>query len=193
MRIHVLVFDGFDLLDVFGPVEPLTAAGWEVELVHMDGPRWVTAQQGFRIEATAALGGPDPIDGLIVPGGGWLNRAEHGAWAEVQNGHLTHAIADLSARTPWLASVCSGGMILASAGLLAGRRATTNRACFDEFRPLVGEVIDARVVDDGDRITAGALSSGLDLGLHLVSRFVGADAADDVSRRLEYPPRTGQA
>ena len=79
-------------------------------------------------------------------------------------------------------------MVLASAGLLEGRRATTNRACFEEFRPLVGEVVDARVVDDGDRLTAGALSSGLDLGLHLVSRFVGRDVARDVSRRLEYPP-----
>lgn len=190
MRVQVLVFDGFDLLDVFGPVETLTAAGCEVELVHLDGPRLVTAQQGFRIEATAVLGGPAPIDGIIVPGGGWLNRAPQGAWKEVQDGRILQSITDVSVRTQWLASVCSGGMVLASAGLLSGRRATTNRACFEEFRPHVGEVVDARVVDDGDRITAGALSSGLDLGLHLVSRFVGADVARDVSERLEYPPRS---
>ena len=91
----------------------------------------------------------------------------------------------------WIASVCSGGMVLASAGLLTGRRATTNRACFEDFRPLVGELIDARVVDDGDVITAGALSCGLDLGLHLVDRFVGSQAAQDISRSLEYPPPVG--
>lgn len=190
MRVRVLVFDGFDLLDVFGTIERLTAAGCEVELVHLDGPRLVTAQQGFRIEATATLGGPDPIDGLIVPGGSWLNRAHQGAWKEVRDGRILRAITDVSMRTQWLASVCSGGMVLASAGLLTGRRATTNRACLEEFHPHVGEVVDARVVDDGDRITAGALSSGLDLGLHLVLRFAGADTAKDVSERLEYPPRS---
>lgn len=193
MRTEIVIFDGFDLLDVFGPLEPLTASGCEVELVHHDGPRLVTSQQGVRVEATGRLGERDELDGLLIPGGGWLNRAEAGAWAEVQDGRLPQAIVDLSVRVPWLASVCSGGMVLGSSGLLEGRRATTNRACFEEFRPLVGELIDARVVDDGDRITAGALSSGLDLGLHLVSRFVGPEAAREVSERLEYPPLGGLA
>lgn len=188
MHIEIVIFDGFDLLDAFGPLEPLIASGCEVELVHLDGPRLIRSQQGVRVEATARLGAGDLTDGLLVPGGGWLTRAPEGAWAEVRSGRLPEAVADLGSRIPWVSSVCSGGMVLASAGLLEGRRATTNRACFEEFRPLVGEVVDARVVDDGDRLTAGALSSGLDLGLHLVSRFVGRDVARDVSRRLEYPP-----
>ncbi|GGB36255.1 hypothetical protein GCM10011492_28740 [Flexivirga endophytica] len=78
-------------------------------------------------------------------------------------------------------------MVLAHAGLLEGRRATTNRNCFHEFRSLVGTLIDARVVDDGDLITAGALTSGLDLGLHIVQRFLGRDAAEHASKGLEYP------
>lgn len=187
MRVDMLLFDGFDLLDVFGPLESLTAAGCDVALVHREGPRLVDSQQGMRVEATDRLA-RDGVDGIIVPGGGWLNRAERGAWAEVQAGELPAALRDLKDRVSWIASVCSGGMVLASAGLLAGRRATTNRACFDEFRPLVGELVDARVVDDGDIITAGALSSGLDLGLHLVDRFVGSETAQNVSRAMEYPP-----
>ncbi|HEY9291758.1 MAG TPA: thiamine biosynthesis protein ThiJ, partial [Microlunatus sp.] len=87
---------------------------------------------------------------------------------------------------PWLASVCSGGMVLASAGLFADHAATTNRACFDEFRPLVGELINERVVDDHDRISAGALFSGVDLGLWIVERELGTEAADRVSSGTEY-------
>lgn len=187
MRVDLVVFEGFDLLDVVGPLEPLSAAGCDVALVHLEGPRSVTSQQGVRVEATDQLA-RDGVDGVIVPGGGWLNRAEQGAWAEVGSGELLGALRDLQVSVAWIASVCSGGMVLASAGLLADRRATTNRACFEQFRPLVGELIDTRVVDDGDIITAGALSCGLDLGLHLVDRFIGSETAQNVSRAMEYPP-----
>lgn len=192
MHVDLLVFDGFDLLDVFGPLEPLSAAGCDVALVHREGPRFVTSQQGVRVEATAQLA-REGVDGIIVPGGGWLNRAERGAWAEARSGELIAALSELKGSVSWIASVCSGGMLLASARLLAGKRATTNRGCFDDFRPLVGELIDARVVDDGDVITAGALSCGLDLGLHLVDRFVGAETAKNIARSMEYPPPAATA
>lgn len=187
MRTEFVVFDGFDLLDVFGPLEVLAAAGWEVELVHLDGPRTVTSAQGVRVEATARLGA-DTADGAVVPGGGWLNRAPMGAWTEVQEGRLPRALAEHHGHVSWTASVCSGAMVLAAAGLLRGRRATTNAACIEDLRPHAGEVVHARVVDDGDIVTAGALSCGLDLGLHLVARTAGADEARGVGRRLAYPP-----
>jgi len=78
-------------------------------------------------------------------------------------------------------------MLLATAGLLTGRYATTNRNAVEEFRPLVATVIDERVVDDGDRITAAALTSGLDLGLWIAERELGTETADRVSASLEYP------
>ena len=121
-----------------------------------------------------------------MPGGGWLNRAAEGSWAQVQRRVLPDRLVAAAAELDWIASVCAGGMVLAHAGLLRGRRATTNRSCFAEFAPLVGERVDERVVDDGDIITAGALTSGIDLGLHLVGRFLGADTAQRVARTLEY-------
>ncbi|AYG04625.1 DJ-1/PfpI family protein [Gryllotalpicola protaetiae] len=190
MRVQIAVFDGFDEIDVFGPFEALAAGGAEVELAAAHGAGVITSQRGVSLNVGLALldpGKPRP-DGVIVPGGGWLNRAERGAWAEAQNGVIARALTNAELQVDWIASVCTGGMILAHAGLLREHRATTNRSCFSEFEPLVGEVVDDRVVDDGRVITAGALTSGLDLGLHLIRRFCGEDAAELAAATLEYPP-----
>ena len=178
-----MVFDGFDEIDVFGPFEVLAGAGLAVRLVTTGPPGLITSMRGVQVEVTAPL---DGAGGVVVPGGGWLNRAPKGAWAEVQRGDLPARLVELAPQLPWLASVCSGGMVLAHAGLLQGRPATTNRACFEEFRPHVGGVVDERVVDDGDRITAGALFSGVDLGLRVVERELGTGAADRVAASVEY-------
>lgn len=194
MRVQIVVFDGFDEIDVFGPFEALSAGGAVVELVSVQGAGPITSQRGVSLNVDQTLlDGTSSPDGVIVPGGGWLNRAEHGAWAEVRNGALGRRLLDAQPELRWIASVCSGGMILAHAGLLRGRRAVTNRGCLEEFTPLVGEVVDERVVDDGDIITAGALTSGIDLGLHLVKRFQGEQAAAQASTSLEYPPHVAPA
>ena len=190
MRVQIAVFDGFDEIDVFGTFEPLAVAGVDVELARAGGAGEVASARGIKVGVDVDLGAGSAIDGVVIPGGGWLTRSPVGAWAEVQRGDLLRAIIEVRATVDWLASVCAGGMVLAHTGLLAGRHATTNRNCFDEFRPLVGTLVDARVVDDGDVITAGALTSGLDLGLHLVQRFLGREAAEEASRKLEYPAGT---
>ena len=77
--------------------------------------------------------------------------------------------------------------VLSSAGLLAERYATTNGNAFDELRPHVLDVIAERVVDDGDRLTAGGLTAGLDLGLWIVERELGSAVADRVADSIEYP------
>ena len=184
-KISIVVFDGFDEIDVFGPFEVLAGAGAgiAVGLVTAGSPGLVTSMRGVKVEVTEPL---EAVDGVVVPGGGWLNRAPSGVWGEVQRGGLPARLAELAPQLPWLASVCSGGMVLAHAGLLKDRPATTNRGCFDEFRPHVGEVVDERVVDDGDRITSGALFSGVDLGLWIVERELGTATADRVAARTEY-------
>jgi transcriptional regulator GlxA family with amidase domain len=184
MRIEIVVFDGFDEIDAFGPFEVLAGAGFDVALVGVEKPGVVVSQRGVRLDVAAALGTPD---GVVVPGGGWLNRAPEGSWAQAQRGTLAAKLVLAAASARWLASVCTGGMLLASAGLLEGRYATTNRNAVEELRPLVGTVIDERVVDDGDRITAAALTAGLDLGLWITERELGTEAADRVSASLEYP------
>lgn len=180
---QIAVFDGFNEIDVFGPYEMLSGPDVTVELAAVAGPRTLRSMRGIAVEAESKL---ETCDGIIVPGGGWENRAEAGAWGEVRRSDLPERLTELAPSLPWLASVCSGGMILASAGLLSGRPATTNPGCYDEFRPLVGELIDERVVDDHDRITAGALFCGADLGLWLIEREFGTAAADRAANGKSY-------
>jgi transcriptional regulator GlxA family with amidase domain len=183
MRIEILVYDGFDEIDAFGPFEVLSNAGFEVELVAVEQPGTVTSMRGVRLLPETCLGTPD---GIVVPGGGWLNRAPEGSWAQAQRGVLPARLATVATSAQWVASVCTGSMLLATAGLLEGRYATTNRNAFDNLTPYVREVIDERVVDDGDIITAGGLTAGLDLGLWITERYSGTAVADRVARSIEY-------
>jgi transcriptional regulator GlxA family with amidase domain len=178
----MVLFDGFDEIDAFGPFEVLASAGLDVEFVTLE-PGELTSMRGVTMRIPSRLGAPD---GVVVPGGGWLNRAVEGSWAQAQRGVLPAQLAEVAASARWIAAVCTGSLLLASAGLLADRYATTNRNAFDELGPHVLDVIDERVVDDDDRITAGGLTAGLDLGLRLVERELGSAAADRVARSIEY-------
>ena len=192
MRIEIVVFDGFDELDAIGPLETLSQAArrgapFDVVLVRADGPGEVTAQHGTRLIVADGLGQPDAV---IVSGGGWLNRAPKGAWAEAERGALPARLAELAPSLTWIASVCTGGMLLARAGLLQGRTATTNRNAQPELRAFDGvTVLPNRVVDDGNLITCGGITAGFDLALHLIEREAGAEPAATVARSLEYVPQ----
>ena len=131
MRIEILLFDGFDELDVFGPFEGLADA-FDTALVTLEGAREVVSARGVPVRAARALGARPDV--LIVPGGGWLDRAPQGAHAEAGRGAVPAAIADRRAAGSLLASVCTGAMLLAEAGVLDGRRATTNPQALDELR-----------------------------------------------------------
>lgn len=185
MRIEIVVFDGFDELDVFGPFEVLSIAGFDVGLVTVERPGPVSSMRGVQLQVGEVLGRPD---GVIVPGGGWLDRATEGAWAQAQRGVLPAKLSALAPSTRWMASVCTGALLLAAAGLLTARRATTNRNAHEELRAHDVTVLDQRVVDDGDRVTAGAITAGLDLGLWLTERELGAASAGRVAEIIEYAP-----
>lgn len=185
MNITIAVFNGFDEIDVFGPFEILSTAGFNVSLAALE-PGHVVSMRGVQIRVDQELA---PADGVIVPGGGWLDHAEVGAWAEARRGALPTRLIELAPQTHWMGSVCSGAMLLATAGLLRGRPATTNSACYAELAPHVGEVVDERVVDDGDRVTAGAFFAGVDLGLRIVANELGTAAVDDIVARTGYQPQ----
>lgn len=180
--ITIAVFDGFDEIDVFGPFEILSAAGYDVRLASLSSDS-ITSMRGVQITTAHRI---SASHGVVVPGGGWLDHAPTGARAEVARGDLPTHLAEVATASDWMASVCSGAMLLAHAGLLAGRSATTNRACLADLEPHAGTVLDERVVDDGNRITAGALFAGVDLGLWIVEREQGTAAADDISARTGY-------
>jgi transcriptional regulator GlxA family with amidase domain len=190
----ILLFDGFDELDALAPYEVLrraeeAGAQFSVSLVSREGAREVTAFYGARVHAEAALTLDAHPDILIVPGGGWNHRGQRGVRAEVERGELPQLVARLHAAGTIMAGVCTGAMLLAAAGLTAGRPATTHALAREELRALGAEVYDARVVDDGDLITSAGVTSGLDLALWLVERFTSPALAHAVERRLEYERR----
>ncbi|HEV2812855.1 MAG TPA: DJ-1/PfpI family protein [Solirubrobacteraceae bacterium] len=189
MRIEIVLYDGFDELDAIGPFEVLRNAQTVVEdldvvLVGAQGAGEVTASHGLRVAVDGGLtGGADLV---LVPGGGWNDRAPQGARAEAERGELPRRLVELHDGGARVGSVCTGGMLLAAAGLTKGRPATTHHGALDDLRASGAEVIDARVVDDGDVITAGGVTSGIDLALYLVEREWGERLADGIAREMEF-------
>ncbi|HSS60661.1 MAG TPA: DJ-1/PfpI family protein [Candidatus Limnocylindrales bacterium] len=189
MRIDIAVFDGMDELDAVGPMEVLRSAeqrgaAFDVRLVSLGAATQVTCAHGLVVV-------PDGVsrrdaDVLIFPGGGWIARAGRGVRAEVEGRRWIPLIEDAVDRKAILASVCTGAMILASAGVLAGRRATTHHGAWSDLEAAGATLVRDRVVDDGDRITAGGVTSGIDLGLWLVERFAGPEMARAIAENLEY-------
>jgi transcriptional regulator GlxA family with amidase domain len=192
MRCEVLLYDGFDELDALGPWEVLSDVGRaredvDVALVTLDGDAPVRASHGAVITPHRALS--EHVDLLVVPGGGWNDRSRSGAWSEVERGVLPEAIRARHEDGALVASVCTGAMLLAAAGLLTGRPAITHHVAIDDLKAAGAKIVHARVVDDGDVVTAGGVTSGLDLVLHLVERHWGAPLALAAERELEYERR----
>jgi len=183
MRFDIPVFDGFDEIDVFGPFEVLSSAKIPVRLVAVERPGIVTSMRGLRLEIDEILDSPQA---LIVPGGGWLNHAPEGSWAQAQRGILPAKIAAAAEAGGVVASVCTGTLLVASAGLLAGRPATTNRNALEELVDYGAIPITERVVDDAQFVSAGGLTAGIDLGLWLVERQLGTASADQLAASIEY-------
>jgi len=214
MNADILLYDGFDELDAIGPYEVFdyaldyatdgpagadagrggeTARPGRVRYVTLDERESVTASHGTRVGVDGVVPEPDAADApdlLVVPGGGWSARDETaGAWAEAQRGDVPRALAAHHAAGTRIAAVCTGAMLLAAAGVTDGRRATTHAAAVDELRESGADVADARVVDDGDLLSAGGVTSGIDLALYVVEREFGTDVADRVAAVTEYERR----
>ncbi len=189
--IGILVFDGVEELDAVGPYEVLAYwareypdDGWSVTCLSADGGP-VTGAKGLVLGAHLAVADAPPLDVLVHPGGAGtrplLLQPEHLDWVRRQRETV-----------PLMTSVCTGALVYAAAGLLAGRPATTYWSCFDELLaldPTVQPRPDERWVDDGDVVTSAGVSAGIDMALHLVDRLAGAERARDVRRGIQYDPR----
>jgi transcriptional regulator GlxA family with amidase domain len=187
MQIDIIIFDGFDELDAIAPYEVLRTAAEmgapiEATLVGAHGPATITASHGARIVVDR---GPSATAGMvIVPGGGYFHGS--GIRTELERRELPRAVAAAHARGAIVGSVCTGAMLLAATGLSAGRRMATHHLAIDDLRASGAEVVEARFVDDGDVVSAGGVTSGIDLALHLVERFADAEIAERVAREIEY-------
>jgi transcriptional regulator GlxA family with amidase domain len=185
MQIDILIFEGFDELDAIAPYEILSNALDGVSLVSLEGTDPVRGSHGALIVPERALA--DRPDWIVVPGGGWSDRSAAGVYREVERGELTRAIAARHAAGSSIAAVCTGALLVAHAGLLQGRPAITHASAKDDLGAAGAIVTEARVVDDGDIVTCGGVTSGLDLSLHLIERLVSAEASRAVEIEIEYP------
>ena len=193
MNVAIVCFDGVDELDAIGPYRVFAGAAdlgedVAVSLVTVEPAAQVTSSHGIRLGVDGTLAAAEP-DLVVVPGGGWNARGAQSAWAEAERGVIPEAIAALHHDGVPLAAVCTGTMLLAAAGLVAGRPATTHAGAIDDLREAGAEVVDARVVDDGDVVTAGGVSSGIDLALYVLEREFGESVATSVARNIEYERR----
>lgn len=191
MRIDIVLFPGFDELDALAPFEVLQNAvplgvDFQVRLVSSSGAGEVVGAHTLRVYAEASLRDEPRPELIVVPGGGWNDRSEKGARAEVERGDIPAYLAELHQTGTTVAAVCTGAMLVAAAGLLRGRPAITHHSAMEDLRAMGAEVIHERVVDHGEVITAGGVTSDLDLALWLVERFASKDMAEEVARRMEY-------
>lgn len=187
---EIVLFDGFDELDAIGPYEVLqngaqAGASLETRLVTLEQPELVTASHGLRVEPDGTIGRPDL---LLVPGGGWTTE-DGGVRAVVDDGRLPRAVGERYTADATVASVCTGAMVLAEADLLEGRPATTHQVAVDDLEAHAEPVVNARVVDDGDVLTAGGVTAGIDLALWLLEREFGAGIAAAVETEMEHERR----
>ena len=183
---EIVVFDGFDDLDAIAPLEVLVAAGFPARLVRpAEHPATVHSAHGLVLEVAESLGDAPGL--ILVPGGGWLDGTA--GVRDQCEGPLPATLAARHDAGTVIASICTGAMLLARAGLLQGRPAVTNRMALDDLAAAGADVRrDARVVDDGSVVTAGGPAAGIDLAIRLVARFAGEQAGQDAAARLEHQP-----
>jgi len=189
-QIGVFVFDRVEELDAVGPWEVLShwtqaypEDGWDVFCLSVDGAPVVGAKS-LMLGAHHSFHDAPPLDVLIHPGGPgtrpMLQDPDHLGW-----------VRDQRSTVPLMASICTGSLVYAAAGLLTGRRATTHWASLNllsELDPTVITDVAARFVDDGDLLTSAGVSAGIDMALHLVARLAHVERAREVRRSIQYDP-----
>jgi transcriptional regulator GlxA family with amidase domain len=184
MQIAIVTYPGFTALDFIGPYEVLRwLPDTQIRFVwHEPGP--ITADSGVLvIGATHSFAETPSPDVVLVPGG--MTTIEH-ARDEV----LLDWVRQAHHRATWTASVCSGSVILAAAGLLNGKRATSHWAALPVLKTLGAIVVnDERVVHEGDIVTSAGVSAGIDLALWLAGRIGGEDRAKVIQLSMEYDPQ----
>lgn len=182
-RIGVLLFPDFELLDVFGPLEMFGMLPDEFSIQMLaEKPGLVASIAGPRVTPDATLGKAAAYDILLVPGGQGTRR-------EVANAPLLAWLAKAEPAAEIVASVCTGAALLAKAGLLDGRRATTNKSAFrwvETQGPAVRWQAQARWVEDGKFFTSSGVSAGMDMSLGLIARLLGVERAEQAALWAEY-------
>ena len=191
-NVAILIFDGVEVLDFAGPFEVFAVtdeirshAEFNVATV-APVPGAIRARNGLRVVPDLAIEECPPPRILVVPGGS-------GTRALLGNAVLIEWIRTMSRASEVTMSVCTGSLLLAKAGLLDGRRATTHHLAVDTLRELAPRaVVDPgrRFHDTGGVVTAAGISAGIDASLHVVGRILGEAAAAKTAAYMEYERRS---
>jgi putative intracellular protease/amidase len=179
----IVLFDGFEILDVFGPAEMfgMYPETFEIRLVAEQGGE-VASAQGPRSVVDHSFSDDIRYDVLLVPGGRGTRR-------EINNQMMLDWLIDRSATARYVTSVCTGSAVLAKAGILDGIRATSNKMSFEWVMsqgPNVKWVHEARWVEDGIFFTSSGVSAGMDMTLAFIDGILGREAAVKAAFRAEY-------
>ncbi|MDH5534909.1 MAG: DJ-1/PfpI family protein [Betaproteobacteria bacterium] len=184
MKTAFVIFDRMTALDFIGAYDPLTRLksmqiipdfDWDICAVaeEVADDKGMSFTPGFVAEPLSKY------DLVVVPGGFGTRTLQH-----------DKAFVDwlrTSEPVKLKASVCTGSLLLGAAGFLKGKRATTHPSAFEELKPYCAQVVDERVVDEGEIVTARGVTSAIDLGLYLVERLSSAEARKRVAKQMDYP------
>lgn len=184
----VLLFDDVEVLDFAGPFEVFSVCGRRHKLepfrvftvAERAGP--VLARNGLSVNPSFSFADCPALDILVVPGGYGTRRA-------MKNPVVLEWVVRQAPQLQYLLSVCTGALVLGTAGLLDGLAATTHFMAFDELRAVAPrtEIREAsRIVDNGRVILSAGVSAGIDMSLHVVSRILGPEMALETARYMEW-------
>jgi len=187
LKIAFVIYDDITALDFVGIYDPLTRLksmgflpdlAWEI-CCHTEPVR---DSNGLHFTPTKVGGSLASHDMVVVPGGFGSRELVHDAaflqWLKTAEACKLKV------------SVCTGSLLLGAAGFLEGKRATTHRSAFDQLRGYCSAVVDDRIVDEDEVVTARGVTSAIDLGLYLCEKFAGRGAAEQIRRQMDYE-RTG--
>jgi cyclohexyl-isocyanide hydratase len=183
MRVAFIIYDGMTALDfigVYDPVTRLNTMGFLPDLRWEVCARSRTIKDGAGLAFTAtAVGEPlHAYDMVIVPGGfGSRKLVDDAGFIEWLR---------TSSPCKLKVSVCTGALLLGAAGFLRGKTATTHRSAFEDLRRFCSSVVDRRIVDEGDVITARGVTAAIDLGLYLSEKLAGREVKERIRQQMDY-------
>ena len=188
-RIGIFLFDEVEVLDFAGPFEVFSVTALEngekpflVETVSEKG-NIVYARNGLKVQPDYNFDNMPQFDILIIPGGPGAREKE------INNDNVTKWIANRMQYVQIMTSVCTGALLLAKAGLLKGKKATTHWASIERLEkefPEVDVQQGVKYVDEGNIVTSGGISAGINMSFHIVKRLLGSEVAQKTAKRMEY-------
>jgi cyclohexyl-isocyanide hydratase len=177
----MLVFPNMTQLDLTGPYEVLSRLPGAETLLLWKNLEPVRTEHGLTVLPMATFSSCPPLDLVLMPGGGGINPL-------LEDAEVLEFLRRTAAEARWVVGVCTGSLVLGAAGLLHGRRATTHWMSRDLLRQFGAEPVAARVVADGNLVTGGGVTAGIDVALSVAATIAGRPAAEAIQLAIEYDP-----